>query len=155
MREILFKAKRKNWLELPKEEWWVEGYLFDNDIPTDKRYYIGQLTIEPYKGTAEDHWDITGKYFYEIDPETLCQYTGMTDKNGVRIWENDILRRAYHLEDDCIVVWHDGRFNFKTIHGQYNQDPMTLLSLCFISKSVERLKVVGNVFDNPELLRKG
>lgn len=39
-REILFKAKRKSWKELPKEEWWVEGYLFDDGMP--------ELKLEDY-----------------------------------------------------------------------------------------------------------
>lgn len=70
-REILFKAKRKNWRELPKDEWWVEG-SYHNQI-----YYYGN--------PCDDHYIIDrtengyGEY-WEIDPETLCQYTGLTDK---------------------------------------------------------------------------
>lgn len=72
MREILFKAKRIDNGE------WVEGYLFDNGFDgEEKKYFVGGLVIEKYNGTACDEWDITGIDFCEIDPETLCQFTGL------------------------------------------------------------------------------
>lgn len=152
MREILFRAKQKD------KGNWVEGYYIRQDETTycfkedyerhpenTKHYIVFDMSID---------WGLPNRHLMaEIDPETLCQYTGLTDKNGKRIWENDILHRAYHSEEDYIVVWDDGRFNFKTIHGQYSQDPMTLLSLCFTQINAKRLKVIGNVFDNPELLK--
>lgn len=152
MREILFRAKRVDNGE------WVEGYYIyhikrticpigDSVKPEDEQHVIMQ------DGFSD--WNMPrNTVVFNINPETLCQYTGLTDKNGRKIWENDIVHRAYHSEDDCIIVWHDGGFHFKTIHGQYNQDRMTLLRLCFTQKSVDRLGVIGNIFDNPELLKE-
>lgn len=153
MREILFKAKRTDNGE------WIEGYYIyhirrticpfgDSVKPEDEQHVIMQDGFSDWNMPRDT-------VFFNINPETLCQYTGLKDKNGNRIWENDVLHTPYRSKDDCIVVWDDGRFCFKTIHGQYNQDPMTLLSLCCVQKNVERLKVIGNIFDNQELLGRG
>ena len=144
-REILFKAKRKDNGE------WVEGYLFDDGMPKPKRYFIGGIIIKPYEGTACDKWNVVGIDFCEIDPDTLCQYTGLTDKNGKKIWENDIVVD----EDGCYyeVFWNKNLCNyslrcFKTKH-------MFLIGKrwdLYLLANNNRLKVVGNIFDNPELL---
>lgn len=80
----LFKAKRTDNGE------WVQGYLFDDGFENG-RVFIGGLVIEKYNGTACDDWTISGSCFYEIDKSTICQCTGLKDKNGELIWENDIL----------------------------------------------------------------
>ena len=82
MRKILFRAKRKNWRKLPKEEWWVEGYPVKYQPCASKDEYV--YGICPTYASA--------LYIIEIDPETLCQFTGFTDKHGQRIWENDIIK---------------------------------------------------------------
>ena len=81
MREILFKAKSIDKYEKGK---WVEGYLFDDGYENG-RIFVGNLEIQEYKGAACDNWDIVGTCFYEVDPSTVCQYTGLTDKNDEKI----------------------------------------------------------------------
>lgn len=130
----LFRAKRTDNREL------VEGALFDGK----EHCIIGQkIKFSPYVSLE---CKITG---YEVDPSTICQCTGLTDKNGKKIFEGDILRHA----DETILktVWNDRKYGFaaQCVKGS------VLLKDCkwglweFESDEVE---VIGNVFDNPELL---
>jgi uncharacterized phage protein (TIGR01671 family) len=75
MREILFKAKRLS------DGAWVEGY------------YIGPVGVLDVHEICDIH-DITGSRV-EVDPSTVCQYTGLTDKNGKKIFEGDIVKTKY------------------------------------------------------------
>lgn len=127
MREILFRAKRIDNGE------WVEGQYT----------YI----LNPYteSGGPIKHLICNGTNVFndEIDPETLCQYTGLKDKNGNRIWENDILYCGMNLR----VSWHTQKASWVLSKKgwMYNH---------FFGESVEPedVEVIGNFFDNPELL---
>lgn len=136
-REIIFKAKttKKNDLKHEFNEKWVEGNLI---LCGDKAY------IHP----ASNKIDVTGEIgriivMHEIDPDTLCQYTGLTDKNGKKIWENDILE----LPDE------DGYFKCEweedTARFVLNGEGLTVDFDNYWSYEVE---VIGNIFDNPYLL---
>lgn len=163
MREILFKAKRKSWKELPKEEWWVEGYLFDDGMPEPKHYFIGGIIVKPYEGTACDKWNVIGIDFCEIDINTLCQYTGLTDKNDKKIWENDILRYSYDYDGSPFlkdgeeikyrvgaVFWSEWRGSW-AVCGRGNKK-YTNNDVFKYNRNPNRTEVIGNIFDNPELL---
>ena len=146
MREILFKAKRVDNGKL------VEGYLFDNGFDgEEKKYFIGGLIIEKYNETACDEWDITGIDFCEINPETICQFTGLSDKNGNKIWENDILMAhldEYYPEDTTYetVEWDVAGW---VTHEAGSTDREYLDEF-----DTEHFEVVGNIFDNKELLQE-
>ena len=145
MREILFRAKRIDSGE------WVEGYLFDDGFLEHERYFVGRIVVEPYIGTADDDWDITGIDFCEIDPETLCQYTGKTDEDGKKIFEGDIVgfidlysTESGYSEISCLgeIIWSKEECCFH-VTNRLSAESWEVLDEC---------KVVGNVFDNKELL---
>lgn len=145
MREILFRAKRIDNGE------WVEGYLFDNGFDgEEKKYFVGGLIIEKYNGTACDEWDITGIDFCEINPENLCQFTGLCDKNGKRIWENDVVWLVCDGEEHIYqIVWDNSELDFKATKGEENYGTNYEYLLC-----CDEIEVIGNIFDNKELLQE-
>lgn len=145
MREILFKAKSTDNGE------WVEGYY--KYIPCVNRHSIAP--VNP-KNRQEE---------YPVVPETLCQYTGLTDKNGKRIWENDILRYSYEYPGS---PWLKKEENIKyRVGAVFWQEWRGLWAVCgrgtsrainqdvFVyCRNPNRTEVIGNIFDNPELLEE-
>lgn len=146
----LFKAKRVDNGE------WVQGYLFDDGFENG-RIFIGGLVIEKYNGTACDDWNVTGIDFCEVDPSTICRCTGLKDKNGNLIWENDIIK--YHFRDlyaqirygayqncfDSQKAEHIGFYVDWSESRNYRKDLGYWINMV-------NAEVVGNIFDNPELL---
>lgn len=144
MREILFKAKVKNWKQLPKEEWWVEGYYGIKGKGTElEEHFIICSTFSPILSTYPFYFtDI------QIDPDTLCQYTGLTDKNGKKIWENDIVKVSTNKGNTlCKVRYADNVAQFQLWQFTTLPRTATVLNLGNYEE-----KVIGNIFDNPELL---
>ena len=138
----LFKGKRIDNGE------WVQGYLFDDGFENG-RMFVGGLVIEEYHGTACDDWSITGINFCEVDPSTICQCTGLKDKNGNLIWENDIIERLdiHDIKEPSIgIIEYDVENTSFLIHWT----DIANYSPTFHWKN--RIGVAGNIFDNPELL---
>ncbi len=146
-REILFKAKRKDNGE------WVEGQYV---------YITNPLTED---GKPIKHLICNGTNIFNdlIDPDTLCQYTGLTDKNGKKIWENDILRYSYDYDGSPFlkdgeeikyragaVFWSEWRGSW-AVCGRGNKK-CTNNDVFKYNRNPNRTEVNGNIFDNPELL---
>lgn len=136
MREILFKAKR-----LDNGEW-AEGNLITNEKNESKKY-IGYIYDER-NGVIED-FDIV-----EVIPNTLCQYTGLTDKNDKKIWENDICDRKEKYPE--IVVFNEGdwQLDYSYVFGKEIHSDACNLGFYVCERNC--VEVIGNIFDNPELL---
>lgn len=144
MKEILFKAKRTDNGE------WIEGYLFDDGMLGEKRMFIGELVIAPYEGPIRGKWTVIANGFDEVDPDTICQFTGLCDKNGKKIWENDILMA--HLDESYpedatyeTVEWNINGWGTRE-NGSMDREYLDKFDL-------EHFEVIGNIFDNKELLQ--
>lgn len=128
-REILFKAKRIDNGE------WAEGYIV---IYPSGKCEIHKRCVEPPDILA----------VYEVDPSTICQYTGLTDRIGKEIWENDIciIHSSPIDEEDgyFAIEWDDDGARF-ALYGEG-------LTVDFDNYHGYECEVIGNTFDNPELL---
>lgn len=143
----LFKAKKKNWQELSKDEQWVTGTIM----------YIENkcmMLIEDEENLLRVHYIddemwTTEIYAIEVDPSTICQCTGLKDKNGNLIWENDIVKCLYNCYGEKFV--YIGKMIYK-------EDTCRFVAVNSESTDYEwwdeEKEVIGNIFDNPELLNK-
>ena len=150
-REILFKAKRIDNGE------WVEGLLWKKKYNTSKIF----ISCFPDK---DDHEEV-----YVVDSNTICQYTGLTDKNGNKIWENDIvevwwiqrtLKQNIEPKRYKAVVEFGNPNSFYSWGWQlrfledfpFNADILLWIDM---EETGAFCEVIGNIFDNPELLKGG
>lgn len=132
-REHLYKAKRNG-----SNKEWIEGYY----AKIGDRHFI-LTAFGANKGFTD---------FVEINSDTVCEYTGLQDKNGKKIFEGDIVRRIdLHnvKEPSAGFIEYDTENTSFLIHWVDIQN----YSATFPWK--DRIKVIGNVFDNPELLKGG
>lgn len=122
MREILFRGKRKK-----GDKRWVEGDLLHgySGFGITNRYYAGSS--------------------FEVVPETVGQYTGLTDKNGNKIFEGDILKNTLS-NSTCIVKWS------KTHNAFTLEIQGDIYGFTSIGNKV--YEVIGNIYDSPELRSK-
>ena len=125
MREILFRGKRVDNSE------WVEGYYC--------RAFRWAGDKEPVPAIQEND----SFMFRAIDPETVGQYTGLTDKNGNRIFEGDIIKFCTGLKKPYIVEFDTGRFVLTRSDAHAE-----IIDVCIVP-----CEVIGNIHDNPELLK--
>ena len=145
MREILFRGKSVNDGE------WVQGFLVITTIePADdtpiKHYHIEDMTIGVFPNEFQSGLSET------VDPSTVGQFTGLTDKNGKKIFEGDIVVCRKEISgnwiDYCVeigfVEMKYGAFGLHRKQGYYRPFKDWLEDYEY--------EVIGNIHDNPELL---
>ena len=134
--KYLYRAKRTDNGE------WVEGCLL---IIDDSEYRIATSCLQ---GDVKELLNVCA---YEVDPSTICQCTGLKDKNGKKIWENDV-----------VEAWSQGRCAIgkikHRIDGTWIMYPAwqngEMWYLLPNDDGITTVEVIGNIFDNPELLEK-
>nr|UWG76902.1 MAG: YopX protein [Bacteriophage sp.] len=112
-------------------------HVLPNNNRLDGSWVVGFLSGERY--IAND----SGEYL--IDPSTICQCTGLKDKNGKLIWENDIVEYR-----DCTTEHYVIAYEYDKACFEYQQYSCSMMN--FEELSGCEVEVVGNIFDNPELL---
>lgn len=132
MREILFRGKRTDNGE------WVEGYYYKAKYCRTDDELCDYITVPHPKEYNEP------SSHYIVNPETVGQYTGVTDKNGTKIFEGDIVKRfwfgkmcVYQINYDNGLASFIGQAGIKFTTFDYDS---------------EEFEVIGNIYDNPELL---
>lgn len=133
MREILFKGKR-----IDNGEWVVGQYV---------------NTCYPGNGKETGHFIVVyPNEYHEIYTSTLCQFTGLCDKNGKKIWENDICDRKEKYPE--VVKMTNGDWTLDYSYAIGRDYGNSYCNLGFYVNERKCVEVIGNIFDNPELLQE-
>lgn len=132
MREILFRGRRSDNGE------WVKGFYTKQNVS----FYSNCPVIE---NIVDD---------YEVEEDTVGQYIGLVDKNGTKIFEGDICRFREWERGEMLWI---GEVHYEhqqfVISGGSNEEcktPFYMQMIRFIPKNIE---VIGNIYDNPELMK--
>mgnify|MGYP001629162147 CR=1 FL=1 len=143
MREILFRGKRVD------NGKWVQGFYVCKKRPyfKDKGADLEHIIYDNVEVEDNDYKQFVDTIMttYVVDPETIGQYTGLTDMNGRKIFEGDIVWDNYD-EDYGKVEWDNdtARFIITCSTSTVNSD----------NTCGEELEIVGNIYDNPEVMEK-
>ena len=120
MREILFRGKK-----IDNDEW-TYGFYFEHSIDGQKDSYIKYQTFDE------------GFVTNEVVADTVGQYTGLTDKNGKKIFEGDILLKGF---EKVLVKWNANQCRWGIYSNNYE--------ICGFNESTQGyFEVIGNIYDN-------
>lgn len=148
MRESLFRGKPKNKADYQLfAQIWKDncknGFVFGSLVVSEGKFYICVAALCAVNSLINN--GITT--MIEVIPETVGQYTGLTDKNGKKIFERDIVK---YCETKGVINFGEGCYAVKDINSKNNP----ALDIVLNGYKCE-IKVIGNIYDNPELLKGG
>lgn len=148
----LFKAKRIDNGE------WVQGYYVKGlDVFTncEEIHIIFEPNTMFYSSGETDGW-------YKVDPSTICQFAGLKDMNGKLIWENDIIHKQFYIDYDAYanseaytgrIQYEYGGWSVEITKSDGSVCVSPIIEMIAYSKDIEHFEVIGNIFENPELLK--
>ena len=166
-REILFKAKR-----IDNGEWVYGGTIVQFLDDGIRSFYMPQFNENcdcVHDDLTDDILGFENCRFYKVDGNTICQYTGLTDKNGNKIWENDVVEvwwKQRTLEEDHKPKRYKAVVEFGNPNSLYSwgwqlrfQEDFPFNNDILLWIDMEEAgafcEVICNIFDNPELLEGG
>ena len=129
-REILFRGKR-----VDNNEWVYDNLIIEHDGTYFIDFWVSEL-IEP----ENNYYEMVNKHF-EVISETVGQFTGLPDKNGVKIFEGDIISDGF---ENAEIKWFNDECQFLAEFKNELNDPQELGNWGII---------IGNIYDNPEFLK--
>ena len=146
MREILFRGK------CVETGAWYEGqyihlhkttYCFAGSEQHDAENEVHQIVFEQMTD-----WNLPNRHLrVDVLPETVGQYTGLTDKNSKKIFEGDIVK--HHVQGDILVNLGVVNWDEENARWAYKLNTM---NPCFALYNPNAFEVIGNIHDNPELI---
>ena len=154
MRDILFRGKRKDNGE------WIEGYYA---IQSNHACFAHELKHQHFifKDVCLD-FNLGGLQNFEVIPETVGQYTGLTDKNGKKIFEGDMIKPFDDVIDKMVVEFCHGQF-LLCLYGErgymaeYGWEESGNYG-CFEAEPLSsygiEIEVIGNIHDNPRFVER-
>lgn len=155
MREIKFRAwdKESNVMIYSDSVYPRSSYKLEFDILNDMEFTLTKM-IDRVNVYYEDGEETYIEIFNKVDAE-LMQYTGLKDKNGKEIYEGDIVQTCENYKQ--VVVWHNNGYKLKfTFSGVYRGDRYTETKYLELGDTSSRRwgdEVLGNIYENPELLK--
>lgn len=157
MREFVFRGKPKNEAEYEVlrelcEDDCESGFVYGSLVVSHGKYYICTMALQ-IRGGISNY--ITT--MIEVFPETVGEYTNLTDKNGKKVFEGDIVTYADAVAD--FEGYHDdvflncGEVGISALDGIYFTNRQTVdMSDLYESETMVDCEIIGNIHDNPELL---
>ena len=154
MREILFRGKSV------KDGEWFTGQLLHFKSPVSKREL--NIVVEGCEFDDSNEWFNIGRRA-KVVPETIGQYTGFTDKNGKKIFEGDMIKPFDDEIDKMVVEFRQGQFllcsygerGYMAEYGWEESGNYGCFEAEPLSSYGDYIEVIGNIHDNPELLKGG
>lgn len=141
----LFRGKR-----IDNGEWAQGNLIRSNDAEVGYEAIIIPTNDSNMYTKGEGRGDLGFENWHRVDKDTICQCTGLKDKNGKMIWENDVCDRKEQYPE--IVKYCNGDWTLDYSYASHKESGGCYCNLGFYAEERKCVEVIGNIFDNPELL---